>query len=317
MKKLIKKLALNIPLIKKYYQSVKELRKDNEELKRQLNNELNNVYPSNSWHLKAQLLNYENMLDDIDDSTNLKNRYCPLCKSEFRIFLAGGPVFVRKNSQCPNCSSMERHRMLGKFLEEKTDIFSENRNVKLLHFAPEPVFINKFKTYNNNIDYYPVDFNDSLEGIREKVDIQSIPYNDEMFDFIICFHVLEHIPNDNIAIKELLRCLKRNGIAFIAVPIDENNDTTLENPEYNTPELRQKYYGQDDHVRMYGKDFPKRLEKAGFLVEYIEPNKELSNDEIKRYGLIRVEGFYICTPTPPQRIIEYYWVIVCIKERKK
>ncbi len=71
------------------------------------------------------------------------------------------------------------------------------------------------------------------------------------------------------------------------VPIDGTLDETLEEPAYNTDELRLKYYGQCDHVRKYGRDYP--VSVTGVAVEeYSSP------DEIERYGLSRQEWIFAC-----------------------
>lgn len=55
------------------------------------------------------------------------------------------------------------------------------------------------------------------------------PFNSELafkeacFDGIACSHVLEHVPDDSILIKELHRVLRPGGIAVILVPINEEN----------------------------------------------------------------------------------------------
>ena len=78
------------------------------------------------------------------------------------------------------------------------------------------------------------------------------------------------------------------------VPIDSTLEETLEDPSYNTPELRTKYYGQSDHLRYYGNDFPTKLEEAGFTVS----NKFLENKDenyLKKYGLKKYHYMYVCS----------------------
>ena len=293
MNKLLKRIALKIPHVKKYYQYVNELRRENEELKKQVYMELQRIHPSKTWHLQRQMLTYESILDNIDDTINNKKCFCPLCKNEFKVFLPAG-VVLRKNAECPHCNSLERHRMLALYLEKHTDLIKNIKPIRLLHFAPEPVLSNIFNSLTN-IDYYPVDFDPSIKGIRDIIDIQKITYKDDFFDAIICFHVLEHIPDDHAAMKELFRCLKKEGVAYIDVPLDKTLDVTFENPEYNTPELRTQYYGQHDHVRKYGNDFIQKLQIAGFKVNIIYPNNDFQESEIDRYGLSKNNKMFLCT----------------------
>jgi len=210
-------------------------------------------------------------------------RVCPLCKSKIKSFI---PFRQRENAKCPDCGAVERHRALWLYFKYKAKIFSDREytnGYKLLHFAPEAAFYTIFKSMKN-IDYYPVDIDPTKTEIREIIDIQSINYQDEMFDIIICNHVLEHISCDYTAMNELHRVLKENGAAYITVPVF-NIEKTIEDSSYNTPDLRLQHYGHKAHKRMYGKDFPHKLRSTGFLVEEINMIEGLTGDELYRYGL--------------------------------
>jgi len=145
-----------------------------------------------------------------------------------------------------------------------------------------------FSIFNklNNLDYWPVDIIPK-NNIRKQVDMSDIPFGDDYFDFIISWHVLEHIPNDINAMSELYRVVKPNsdgGVVFLMVPLFKDLDETLENDEYNTDELRLKYYGQKDHVRKYGIDFKDRLESVGFNVTYFAP-EDIDKSITEKYGI--------------------------------
>ena len=131
-----------------------------------------------------------------------------------------------------------------------------------------------------------------MYGVRKAVDITNITFDDNSFDLIMCTHVLEHIPDDRKAMRELYRVLKKGGLAFLNVPLF-NRAKTLENPEYNTPELRLKYYGQADHVRAYGQDYPQRLSAAGFNIQRIT-FENVDEKTVRRYGLDRNEKIFLC-----------------------
>ena len=214
---------------------------------------------------------------------------CPVCGKKFHTYLPFGE-FPRKGVMCPNCQSVERHRALWIILNS---LKFERRGMKILHFAPEPIFHQRFSSIPD-VDYYPVDLNPKAFGIRKVVDITDIPFDDNTFDLIMCTHVLEHIPDDRKAMSELYRVLKPNlGVALLTVPIG-NRATTLEKPEYNTPELRSKYYGQWDHVRRYGADYIDRLRAAKFSVEEVTMEKFFKLDDLNKFGLIRWEKFHVC-----------------------
>lgn len=238
---------------------------------------------------KYQAMYINNLLEAIAENVIPENKKmeCPICKKKTSVFLPYG-VRVRGKAMCPYCKSLERHRALW-LLCEKRHMFSGGG--RMLHFAPEGV-LHKIFSAKDNIDYWPVDINPNMHGIRKVVDITNITFEDNSVDIIICNHVLEHIQDEKKALAELYRVLSPSGVAFLNVPIIR--ERTLENPAYNTPELRFKYYGQDDHVRAYGKDYPERLKNAGFEVEKVEIRNLVSDEEIKKYGLIENETIFLC-----------------------
>lgn len=77
-----------------------------------------------------------------------------------------------------------------------------------------------------------------------KGDTVSLPFKDAAFDKIICSEVLEHVPDDQQSIRELVRVLKDDGIIAISVP------TYL--PEAICWKLSRDYHDQPGgHVRIY------------------------------------------------------------------
>ena len=241
--------------------------------------------------LLYKIASLESMIDSIYASTKIDKKHCCVCEKDSVSFLPYGGN-IRKNAQCPNCKSLERHRALFPYLKRLSHM-SKLHPIKLLHFAPEPMFHSYFSNHSN-VDYYPVDFNPSFKGIRKVVDIQHIPYDDDTFDVILCSHVLEHVPDDAKAIKEMHRVLKPDGFAYINVPLSLSLKETREDPAHNTPELRRKHYGRYDHLRQYGNDYPERLAAGGFSVEKLSPNKNLTNRELLRYGLLKNELIFRC-----------------------
>ena len=169
-----------------------------------------------------------NLCQTSDNSKKL----CPICGT-FSEFLPGPNN--RLNARCPTCNSLERHRFVYLLFNKKFKNIIFNSEIKLLHFAPEEIF-HKFFSRLTNIDYYPVDlFPENFHyKIRDKINMESINYDDNMFDVIYNSHVLEHIPNDIQAMKELYRVLKPNGYCITLVPINYALKETLEKEEYNT-----------------------------------------------------------------------------------
>ena len=211
------------------------------------------------------------------------NRICPICGNIQHIFETYNN---RKNARCSKCKSLERQRFLWIYMSRIIDL---NKKINLIHFAPsDSINIYISKKYSN-ISYMPCDINPerySSNGTPVlKNDITNISYGDDMCDMILCSHVLEHIPNHLLALKELFRVLKPDGILLIMLPI--NNDTSKKTHEdlTYTAEQRLNIYGIEDHYRLYGNDTTDILSSVGFnVVEEISSNI-LSPDEINMYGL--------------------------------
>lgn len=234
--------------------------------------------------------------------------HCPYCKHNFRKMLSDGethPVIskyqiigsgYRENCTCPRCYAKDRDRLIHLYLEKKTNIFSAPNRV--LHIAPEAWLKELFQSlpmieYTNgvkgvkNMGYY-------YDRTTRELDITSLDMENNSYDAIVCNHVLEHIPDDTKAIKEIYRVLKPGGWAILQVPLSAILETTYEDKSIKKPEKRAEAFGQFDHVRIYGKDYPKRLEFVGFTVEQFNPKNEVWGKEyLNKYALNINENLFI------------------------
>ena len=62
-------------------------------------------------------------------------------------------------------------------------------------------------------------------------------------------------------------------------------ETTYEDDTISTPEAREKAFGQFDHVRLYGSDFYRRLQEAGFAIHIYKKCDFFNEEENKRLSL--------------------------------
>ena len=223
------------------------------------------------------------------DDINKEKRFCPVCqKTSFYFDIFG--IIPRQNALCPHCSSLERHRLLYLFLKEKTDFFS-GQHGKMLHIAPESCFEELFKSKVE--EYITADL--CSPHAMVKMDITDIQYENETFDIIYCSHVLEHVSDDHKAMKEFFRVLKKDGWAILNVPVIR--DKTYEDPSITQPEEREKAFGQNDHVRVYGRDYVDRLYDTGFSVTTTYAKDFLNESDMEKFGLNNGAAgeIYFCT----------------------
>lgn len=214
---------------------------------------------------------------------------CPICEVSYRKFLPYGRLKPRPNALCPDSLSLERHRLMWLYLRDRTNFFSAN--LKVLHIAPEICFIDVFRKMKN-LEYLTADLESPLAEV--KMDVQCMPFEDECFDVVFCNHVMEHVNHDLEAMSEINRVLKPGGWAIIQSPQDYSRKETLEDPGITDPKEREHLYWQSDHVRLFGLDYGKRLQKAGFKVTEDRYVMELPQETIKRYALPPQEIIYFC-----------------------
>jgi SAM-dependent methyltransferase len=162
--------------------------------------------------------------------------------------------------------------------------------MKVLHIAPEACFIKRFEALHGD-GYITADIESPLAKV--KMDIHQIPFPGNTFDVVLCNHVLEHVNNDIQALCEIERVLKPHGFAILQVPFFHPlPEKTLEDPSVTDPRQREKLFGQDDHVRKYGKDYLSRIELAGLVAVEDTFVTSLPSEKLYHFGLVKGEMIY-------------------------
>lgn len=210
---------------------------------------------------------------------------CAACGYDVAEFLPGPNG--RPNARCPRCQALERHRMLLWLMRRHEYLFQPPARV--LDVAPSQS-VRNYLWPRLRDDYVSIDL--MMEKVSARADLTRLCFAPDTFDVIVCYHVLEHIPDDASAIAELARVLKPGGLAFIQVPRNPD-EMTAEDPSAPVEE-RIRRFGQDDHVRFYGKDLENRLAAGGLIPRTEKPAAALSEEERARYGLRADEEVWIC-----------------------
>ena len=213
----------------------------------------------------------------------------PINGITYRKLLPYGRLKSRENALAPDSMSLERHRLMWLFLKERTNFF--NSNLKFLHIAPEYCFIKIFKNMKN-LDYTTGDLISPWADV--KMDVHNIPFAENTFDVVICNHVLEHVDDSDVVMKEFYRVMKPGGWGIFQVPIDLESKTTKEDKSIIDPKERERLYWQSDHLRLFGLDYPDKLRNAGFKVTESNFINQIEKDLIIRYALPKDEIIYLC-----------------------
>ena len=200
--------------------------------------------------------------------------HCPVCDHDLGGFVhLCNEMRYSWNSACPYCSSRSRHRGLYYLYQEKL-----SKDMRVMHFAPEPVFYPLFKDLGfeyKTSDYFLEDVDFPGE------DIQALSFDSDMYDTVLCNHVIEHVPDDEAALSEMNRILKPNGKAIITIPGDYSRQKTIyfDHLEFN------------GHYRDYGMDFKEKMKKYFQDVEIVDLHKF----EGSRNGIKKLEIAFIGT----------------------
>ncbi len=185
--------------------------------------------------------------------------------------------------RCPWCKSRPRDRFLTLLLE-RYGVADTLLGKRVLHFAPEWPLFNRLKS---SPTYIGADIR-KRPNANAVLDITAIEAADRSVDVLICNHVLEHVPDHKLAMRECRRVLDDGGIAFFSVPLDLNRPVTWEPPAGTPVEEIERICGWD-HKRLYGLDFADMLAEAGFSVQL----EYVGEADAERYRLLADDVFFV------------------------
>jgi SAM-dependent methyltransferase len=233
-----------------------------------------------------------------------QSRICIFCGAEveawipYRIRESDRSGFVKKlqtvgsnveRFECPHCSSIDRERHLRLFLD-RLNIMECARGGSILHMSAEY----RLRGYVESCEprrYVRGDLLPQADGVQQ-IDLQSIPFPDETFDLLICNHMLEHVADAALALGEMHRVLKRGGRAICQTPYAPRLTQTFEDPLLQSPDDRLFFYGQEDHVRLFGSDIERYFAAAGFVGRLVPHAEILPDVDPEQFGINEREPFF-------------------------
>ena len=226
-----------------------------------------------------------------------RSKYCYICGKRFGAFLpfrggwAAAPPFLLDlgivandpdNADCPCCGNSDRLRHLFMYFD-RLNLWSKIQGRAVLHIAPEEPLSRRINACLPST-YVRGDLSPSDPTI-EKVDITDISYGDNVFDMVICNHVLEHVTDDGKALSEFYRVLRPGGCAILQTPYSGVLANTFVDPAITSEDARRRFYGQEDHVRLYGRDLFTRIEKSGLRLDLKKHSVCLNGMDPSYYGV--------------------------------
>ena len=203
---------------------------------------------------------------------------CNVCQSGLKSFI----VLDQSKLLCPRCGSSNRARRLWKIIQDE---FLKS-SPRILHFSPSRSLYRVLKEQSS--DYDSSDLSDDFIA-EESYDITMIDADDESYDLVICYHILEHVPDDRKAIEEIWRILEAGGYCLIQTPFKEGG--IYEDVSVTEPEDRKIHFGQSDHVRIYSVEgLTSRLEEVGYEINV----RQYSESPDNKHGFLEDETVLVC-----------------------
>ena len=222
----------------------------------------------------------------MDARLDVPRRFCPSCGQWTSGRFRQGPG-ARPDARCPHCKSLERQR----FLAVLTSCLSPVVEVgTLLDIAPADCTTAVLGELAPK-RHIRMDIGYDARGVDLLGSVTAIPLADRVVDMLVCYHVLEHVPDDLAAMREFARVLAPGGVGLVQVPIRFGMPTDEDLSAGEAERVRR--FGQHDHVRYYGDDFEQRLVDSGLVFTRTSPRSLVGERVCTVLGLIPDEWVWV------------------------
>jgi len=179
------------------------------------------------------------------------HRVCNICGWHGAEF-AGPPHSEMAN--CPHCGSIARDRFLYWCWTHRVPYDSAQRVLET-----SPRLDERYRSRMSKIvEYTASDYDESAHKAMIKLDLQDMDLPDSSVDVVLTPHVLEHVPDTGLALRELYRVLSPGGSVMLMIPMPQGITAPPKEPEYH-----------GDNTLVYwrfGWDLRDQIEAAGFRV---------------------------------------------------
>jgi SAM-dependent methyltransferase len=210
--------------------------------------------------------------------------HCNVCDTKDVIFCSNAWV---RAGVCSRCRSESRHRILAAALQyhDELNYYNLLYKKKVIHIAPEPALQRYISIATRH--YVPGDIAPSRKG-EKRIDLSKMPqFADGSFDTVIAMDVFEHIADDGAAFRECHRVLKDGGYLIISVPMPDHFSKT-DDQSLASDADRTRFYGQYNHVRIYGEDLGERIKRSGYTI--VTMDAESFGSELRKKHNLSPEG---------------------------
>lgn len=204
--------------------------------------------------------------------------WCPICqRNRVHIKLSNDETAVR----CLHCKAGAPSRSIIQVLRQLCPDLRDLQVYEMSARGPLCWFLAHSGCTLTVSEYFAGASAGSVHNGTPHQDVQQLTYADASFDLCTSTDVLEHVPDDSRAFRELWRILKPGGLLVFTVPLSAAAETVervwLDAEGRLQHRLPPEYHGDpvssEGHIlawRNYGNDICQRLLQAGFSVATLE-----------------------------------------------
>ena len=192
--------------------------------------------------------------------------------------------------QCPWCGSHDRERHLFLFMNA-VGLLQQLAGKRVLHCAPEKRSATRVAAARP-AQHLKCDLFPSSPDVM-KVDLLAMPFEASSFDLVIANHVMEHVADDEKALREVARVLSSGGQAILQTPFSSKLERSWSDPGIDSNEARLNAYGQEDHVRLYGRDIFEHFASFGLTSRVRSHRELLPAIDGRKHGVNEAEPFFL------------------------
>jgi len=203
----------------------------------------------------------------VERMAHVRTHHCPCCGWSglyFRSFAVA--EYIRNNAICPHCGSFERHRALALFYPKFLSTLPR-RPDRILHFAPESALRSFIEPLCESYERSAV-----AGDVEHHLDLTNLDLPTSSCDVILLNHVLDCMPDDLAAIREMWRALRPTGVVVAVASYEPGSVTRELAPASNTCH---RIYGSEDLAQHF----------APFSVSVLNVAADLSPEDRREFGI--------------------------------
>lgn len=193
---------------------------------------------------------------------------------------------------CPHCGCNDRDRHLWLFMNA-LGLPEQLPGWRVLHLAPEQALEPRIAACSP-VSYVRGDLYPQRADLL-RIDAQALQFGDASFDLLIANHLLEHVHDLPRVLSEFRRVLRPGGLLLAQTPYSACLKHSFELHEPPEPEFARMFFGQEDHVRLFGADIATHFQAAGFEGELLPHEVVLPGVAAAEAGVNAREPFFVFT----------------------